>query len=105
MKVARLPLVTADVPRTEMQPTLHDMGRTRSLLRALGASPDAGRESGCVADGYDRFVSAVESDARQIVERKYAEEWNASRLIRRAIAPFSSDITGAIAHRLQESKP
>ncbi|TWU51495.1 hypothetical protein [Rubripirellula reticaptiva] len=53
------------------------------LLRTLAASPDIGRESGFVVDGHDRLTAAVESDARLIVEAKYADEWNASGLIRR----------------------
>jgi hypothetical protein len=59
------------------------MLRQRFLPRTLAAPSDTGRESGFVADGYDRLVSAVESDARLIVETKYADEWNASGLIRR----------------------
>ncbi|WP_145073529.1 hypothetical protein [Aureliella helgolandensis] len=59
------------------------MLRQRFLTRALAASSDTGRKSGFVADGYDRLVSAVESDARLIIEAKFADEWNASGLIRR----------------------
>ncbi|TWU17803.1 hypothetical protein Pla52o_50180 [Novipirellula galeiformis] len=62
---------------------LQDMLRQRFLPRTITASSDTGRESGFVADGYDRLVSAVESDARLIIETKYADEWNANRLIRR----------------------
>ena len=39
--------------------------------------------SGFVADGYERLVNAHEIDARRIVEAKYADEWNASGIVRR----------------------
>ncbi|MCC9602227.1 hypothetical protein LOC67_16855 [Stieleria sp. JC731] len=59
------------------------MDRQHKVTPAHQASPDTGRESCFVAGGYDRLFSAVESDARQIVEAEYADEWNASGLIRR----------------------
>ncbi|TWU43570.1 hypothetical protein Poly51_63300 [Rubripirellula tenax] len=54
---------------------------TRPKLDKESTATDS--PSGIVADGYDRLVSAVESDARRIVEAKYADEWNASGMLRR----------------------
>ncbi|TWT85091.1 hypothetical protein CA13_65730 [Planctomycetes bacterium CA13] len=59
------------------------MNRQRTLPTPHCARPTTGRESGFVADGHDRLIASVESDARRIVEAKYADEWNASGLVRR----------------------
>ena len=39
--------------------------------------------SGFVAGGYERVVAGVESEARRVVESKYADEWNASGIFKR----------------------
>lgn len=39
--------------------------------------------SGFVSGGYGNLMSGVESEARQIIEEKYADEWNASGLLHR----------------------
>lgn len=43
----------------------------------------AGRSSSIVKNGYSNLVSGVESEARQTIEAKYADEWNSAGLIRR----------------------
>ncbi len=84
LQVARPSPLMRTVPRTEIHSaTLHDMDRQLSQPRTLAASPDRSRESGFVADGHDRLIAAVESDVRFIVEAKYADDWNASGLMRR----------------------
>jgi hypothetical protein len=42
-----------------------------------------GLRSSIVANGRSNLVAAFESQARQIVEAKYAEEWSSAGLIRR----------------------
>ncbi len=39
--------------------------------------------SGIVANGYSNVAAGVDSDARRLVEAKYADEWNAASLVRR----------------------
>ncbi len=39
--------------------------------------------SGIVANGYSNVAAGVDSDARRLVEAKYADEWNAASLARR----------------------
>ncbi len=39
--------------------------------------------SGIVANGYSKLVAGVGSEARGIIEAKYADEWNAASLARR----------------------
>ena len=44
---------------------------------------DNSRRSAFVADGYDRLVDGVESEARRIVEAKYSAQWNSSGIFAR----------------------
>ena len=39
--------------------------------------------SGIVIDGYSNLVAGVCTEARQVVEEKYADEWRAANLYRR----------------------
>ncbi|MDM4019599.1 hypothetical protein, partial [Roseiconus lacunae] len=93
---------------TEVQlRTWYHMNRQRNLPRTLDDSRDAGRESAFVADGYDRFISAVESEARKFVEAKYADEWNASGLIRRwkLQRRMDAEISAVVAETMRDVSP
>uniref|UniRef100_UPI00193F2EBF hypothetical protein n=1 Tax=Roseiconus lacunae TaxID=2605694 RepID=UPI00193F2EBF len=92
---------------TEMQRLPHDMDRQDNVRLELYASPDTGHESGFVADGYERLISAVESDARQIVEAKYADEWNASGLLRRwnLQRKMDAEISAMVAEMMPDVSP
>jgi hypothetical protein len=57
--------------------TLNDSSNTSASRKSTGCS------SSIVANGYSNLVSVVEAEARQIIEAKYAEEWNAASLLRR----------------------
>ncbi len=83
------------------------MDRERNLPRNFDASRSAGRESAFVADGYDRLISAVESDARKIVGKKYADEWNASGLIRRwnLRRKMDAEISAIVAETMPDVSP
>ena len=39
--------------------------------------------NGFVVDGYERALHGIESEVRPEIEQKYADEWNASGLIKR----------------------
>lgn len=39
--------------------------------------------SGIVANGYSNVAAGVDSEARRLVEAKYADQWNAASLARR----------------------
>ncbi|MEM0925028.1 MAG: hypothetical protein AAGJ83_03245 [Planctomycetota bacterium] len=39
--------------------------------------------SGFVHDGYERLVNEAESEARRMVEEKYAEQWNSAGIFQR----------------------
>jgi hypothetical protein len=43
----------------------------------------AGCSSSIVVNGYSNLVSGVDAEARQIIEAKYAEEWNSAGFLRR----------------------
>lgn len=42
-----------------------------------------GHGTGFVANGYSNLMAGVDSEARRIVEAKYADEWNTACLVRR----------------------
>ena len=60
-----------------------------------------------MADGCDRLISAVESDARKVVEAKYADEWNASGLIRRwkLQRKMDAEISAIVAKTMPDVSP
>ena len=64
-------------------------------------------ESGIVADGYKRLVSAYELEARRIVEAKYAHEWNASGIVRRwrLQRKMDAEIAAIVAESMPDVSP
>jgi hypothetical protein len=66
-----------------------------------------GLSSSIVANGRSNLVEAVESRARQLVEAKYAEEWNSAGLIRRWILrrTMNSEIRVLAARLMPEVSP
>lgn len=44
---------------------------------------DKSLSNGFVVDGYERAINGIESEVRPEIEQKYADEWNASGLIKR----------------------
>lgn len=64
-------------------------------------------DSGIVADGYERLVSGVESEARRVVEAKYANEWNSSGLIRRwhLQRKIDADVATLVAKMMPDVSP
>lgn len=41
------------------------------------------RTSGFIVDGYERAIKAFKAEVRVAVEQKYADEWNASGMVKR----------------------
>ncbi|TWU31305.1 hypothetical protein Q31b_58860 [Novipirellula aureliae] len=80
-------------------------GNIRSDSRTGTAAADS--TSGFVADGYDRLVSAIESDARRNVEEKYADEWNGAGILRRwkLQRQMEAEIAVAVAENLPDVSP
>jgi hypothetical protein len=50
---------------------------------ASASRKSAGCSSSIVVNGYSNLVSGVEAEAREIIEAKYADEWNSAGLLRR----------------------
>jgi hypothetical protein len=53
--------------------------------RLSHAKRDEGWSNGFVVDGYERAIDGIEAQIRPEIEEKYADEWNASGLIKRWI--------------------
>ena len=60
-----------------------------------------------VADGFDRAIDAIGAEVRSEVEAKYADEWNASGIIRRLILlrRIDREIDELIAERSKHISP
>jgi hypothetical protein len=88
---------------TEILATRH----LSAMKRAISSDELASRTSGFVADGYDRLVDGLESKAREIVESKYAEEWNASGIVRRWVLQrqLDAEIAAIVAETMPDVSP
>lgn len=64
-------------------------------------------QSGFVAGGYANLVKGYESESRRIIEDKYAEEWNASGLLKRwsLQRKMEREITELIAESMPQVSP
>jgi hypothetical protein len=64
-------------------------------------------DQGFVADGYDRAIAGVEVEIRPMVEQKYADEWNASGLIKRwlLLRRIEREIGELVAERAKHISP
>jgi hypothetical protein len=63
--------------------------------------------SGFVAGGFGNLLSGVESEARRIIEEKYADEWNASGLLHRwrLQRKMDREIAELVAETMPEVSP
>lgn len=71
------------------------------------SNPVTGRSSDFVADGYERVINGIEAEVRLEVEQKYADEWNASGLIKRwfMLRRIEQEIAEGVAERSQHISP
>ena len=76
-------------------------------LNMTHQSPASDPRPGIVADGYRRLASCVESDARCIVEAKYADEWNASGFVQRLALKrkMKAEISDIVTETLPDVSP
>ncbi|WP_168564960.1 hypothetical protein [Crateriforma spongiae] len=68
------------------------------------AQPDS---NDFVADGYERALEGIEAEVRPEVESKYADEWNASGLVKRwfMLRRIEREIAERVAERSQHVSP
>ena len=68
------------------------------------AQPD---NNNFVADGYERALERIEADVRREIEGKYADEWNASGLVKRwfLLRRIDREIAEGVAERSQHISP
>ena len=57
--------------------------RIRATRKNWRTKTSRSSDSGFVVDGYERAIDGIEAEVRPEIEMEYAEEWNASGLIRR----------------------
>ena len=57
--------------------------RIRATRKNWRTKASRSSDSGFVVDGYERAIDGIEAEVRPAIEMEYAEEWNASGLIRR----------------------
>ena len=63
--------------------------------------------SGFVHGGYERAIAAIEAQVRPEVEQKYADEWNASGLIKRwfLLRRMEREIAALVCERVKHISP
>jgi hypothetical protein len=63
--------------------------------------------NGFVVDGFERAIDGIEAEIRPGIERKYADEWNASGLIRRWILSrkMEKEVMVLVAERSKHISP
>ena len=68
---------------------------------------DVDLSNGFVADGYERAIDGIESEIRPEIEKKYADDWNASGLINRWILSrkIEKEIRVLVAERSKQISP
>jgi hypothetical protein len=79
---------------------------TRRILNAAPGT-NVAPASGIVADGRERLITAVESDARRIVEKKYADQWNKSGTLARWRLQrlMDAEITALVSKTMPDVSP
>lgn len=62
---------------------------------------------GFVADGYERAIDGIEAEVRPAIELKYADEWNASGLLKRwfLLRRIEREVAGCVAERSAHISP
>jgi hypothetical protein len=55
----------------------------RTVVRAARGPKARSESTGFVSDGFERVLNGIELEVRAEVEAKYADEWKASRLLKR----------------------
>ena len=60
-----------------------------------------------VEDGYKRVCNAIEADIRPEIERKYADEWNASGLFKRwfLLRRIEQEVSARVVEQSQRISP
>lgn len=79
----------------------------RSVMRTLRSVDPASKSTDFVADGRERAVHGIEADVRPMVEQKYADEWNASGVIKRwfLLRRIKREIAELVAQRSASISP
>ena len=57
--------------------------RIRATRKNWRTKTSRSSDSGFVVDGYERAIDGIEAEVRPEIEMEYADEWNASGLIKR----------------------
>ena len=79
----------------------------RHVMRTSRSSESHSESTDFVADGYERALDGIEADVRPEIERKYADQWNASGLVKRwfLLRRIEREISDRVAERSQHISP
>jgi len=79
----------------------------RHAMRTWRSQESSSESTAFVEDGYERVCDAIEADIRPEIERKYADEWNASGLVKRwfLLRRIEREISARVAEQSQHISP